>query len=469
MKVEGAAAAAFKDMVARDGASMPAREELAMAALTPEEFALFADVGRVRRVYAGDVLFRRGELGTTMYVVVKGAIDLDFGDDLIVKRLGPAEFFGELGLLIGDHARSAEASVPVDGELLELHHEEFQRLVEREPGMVCYFLRRAIMRVVLNEQGLIRRLRRRNQDLEAALDNLRATAHQLQQTEVLIRTDELTGLANRRGMTRHLADRRRNGAMSGLGLLLVDCDSFKQINDDHGHLVGDRVLQVQVEAATVGQAREFIRPGEFFGLGEAVRGRAQGVECGLQVEVAAAQAADEALFVEHHAHDRAAQEVGEQARVAFDQGFEFLLAQFDQRAGAGDGGVGAARVVADQQAELAEELARAEALGDEVVAEVEVDRTLRDHVHRGAEVAAAEQLLARLDATLLSDLREQRVLLRGQRRGGFEHIDVSPAPLRRALAIHTSIPRRDRRPRIPSELAHSGGYGLRRPIRPPPP
>lgn len=243
MKVEGAAAAAFKDMVARDGASMPAREELAMAALTPEEFALFADVGRVRRVYAGDVLFRRGELGTTMYVVVKGAIDLDFGDDLIVKRLGPAEFFGELGLLIGDHARSAEASVPVDGELLELHHEEFQRLVEREPGMVCYFLRRAIMRVVLNEQGLIRRLRRRNQDLEAALDNLRATAHQLQQTEVLIRTDELTGLANRRGMTRHLADRRRNGAMSGLGLLLVDCDSFKQINDDHGHLVGDRVLQ----------------------------------------------------------------------------------------------------------------------------------------------------------------------------------------------------------------------------------
>lgn len=243
MKVEGAAATACRDAIAKEGGSLPTREALATAALTPDELALFAEVGRVRRVYAGEVLFRRGELGTAMYVVVRGAIDLDFGDDLIVKRLGPAEFFGELGLLVGDHARSAEASVPVDGEVLELHHEEFQRLVEREPGMICYFLRRAIMRVVINEQGLVRRLRRRNRELEAALDHLRATAHQLQQTEVLIRTDELTGLANRRGLTRHLAERRHNGAMSGLGLLLVACDGFKQIRDDHGHGAGDRVLQ----------------------------------------------------------------------------------------------------------------------------------------------------------------------------------------------------------------------------------
>ena len=212
----------------------PGEYDLAGFCVAAVEKSRLLDGAKVR---AGDVLFRRGELGTTMYVVVKGAIDLDFGDDLIVKRLGPAEFFGELGLLIGDHARSAEASVPVDGELLELHHEEFQRLVEREPGMVCYFLRRAIMRVVLNEQGLIRRLRRRNQDLEAALDNLRATAHQLQQTEVLIRTDDLTGLANRRQFDQSLRDAweqaRRSG--QGIALLMVDIDCFKAFNDRFGH------------------------------------------------------------------------------------------------------------------------------------------------------------------------------------------------------------------------------------------
>ena len=48
--------------------------------------------------------------------------------------------------------------------------------------------------MVLNEQSLIRRLRRRNEDLQTALDTLRATTHQLNQTEELIRTDELTGL-----------------------------------------------------------------------------------------------------------------------------------------------------------------------------------------------------------------------------------------------------------------------------------
>ncbi|MGH8085960.1 MAG: diguanylate cyclase domain-containing protein [Lysobacter sp.] len=214
-----------------------------MAELSSDEYALFASVARMRRVYAGETLFRRGDLGTTMYVIANGLVELDFGEDLLSKCLGPREFFGELGLLIGDHARSADASAVTDGELLELRHEEFQRLVERSSELISHFLRRAIMRVVLNEQGLIRRLRRRNQDLQAALDSLRATTHQLSQTEALIRSDELTGLHNRRGLVQHLQERQRNHATTGLGLLLVDCDRFKHVNDEHGHLVGDRVLQ----------------------------------------------------------------------------------------------------------------------------------------------------------------------------------------------------------------------------------
>ena len=213
------------------------------SALTAAEYGLFAQVARPRRVEAGQRLFHRGDLGTAMYVVAHGAIELDFGDDLVVKRLESREFFGELGLLIGDHARSAGAVVAEDGVLLELGRGEFDALAARDPQLLSQFLRRAIMRVVFNEQALIARLRRRNQELETALDTLRATAHRLNQTEVLTRTDELTGLFNRRGFAVHVDQRRRNSSLGGLSLMLIDCDQFKDVNDAHGHLAGDRVLQ----------------------------------------------------------------------------------------------------------------------------------------------------------------------------------------------------------------------------------
>ncbi len=233
------------DMSAEVAGPLPAptQGDTGAAALTAVEYALFAQVGRLRAMEPGERLFRRGDLGTTMYVIAQGEVELDFGDDLVTKRLGQHEFFGELGLLIGDHARSADATAVGHGLLLELRKDEFEPLAQRDPALLAHFLRRAIMRVVLNEHTLIGRLRRRNLDLQTALDTLRATTHRLNQTEALTRTDELTGLANRRGFQLALEERRHNAALGHRGLLLVDCDNFKAINDAHGHLVGDRVLQ----------------------------------------------------------------------------------------------------------------------------------------------------------------------------------------------------------------------------------
>ncbi len=235
----GDGVAAIKQTVAGE----PGMDDPVSSALSVAEYALFAQVAHPRRVEAGQRLFHRGDLGTAMFVVAHGAVELDFGDDLVRKRLGPREFFGELGLLIGDHARSADAVVSQDGVLLELARGEFDALAARDPQLLSHFLRRAIMRVVFNEQALTARLRRRNQELQTALDTLRATAHRLNQTEVLTRTDELTGLCNRRGFAMHVDQRRRNSSLGGLSLMLIDCDQFKSVNDAHGHLAGDRVLQ----------------------------------------------------------------------------------------------------------------------------------------------------------------------------------------------------------------------------------
>jgi diguanylate cyclase len=213
------------------------------AILTEEEFDLFRGAARLRRVEPGEVLFRRGDLGSTMYVIAEGEVDLEFGEDMISKRLGPREFFGELGLLLGDHARSADAITASPGVMLELRAPEFDQIAERDPLRMASFLRRAILRVVRNEQSLIRRLRRRNLELQTAIDTLRATNARLDQTELLTRTDELTGLANRRGFSLHLQQRRRHDVHGARGMVVFDCDGMKAFNDQHGHPVGDRVLQ----------------------------------------------------------------------------------------------------------------------------------------------------------------------------------------------------------------------------------
>ncbi len=80
------------------------------------------------------------------------------------------------------------------------------------------------------------------------------------------------------------------------------------------------------EAAAVVQAGELVGADQLLGLVELVRGGAQAVQRGLQVLVAAAQAADQALLVGDHAHDGAAQEVRDQPRVALDQTLEFARA-----------------------------------------------------------------------------------------------------------------------------------------------
>ncbi len=58
-------------------------------------------------------------------------------------------------------------------------------------------------------------------------------------------SDPLTGLANRgtldRGIEEHLAHFLTEGRP--LGLLFMDLDHFKQVNDTHGHTAGDKVLQ----------------------------------------------------------------------------------------------------------------------------------------------------------------------------------------------------------------------------------
>lgn len=59
----------------------------------------------------------------------------------------------------------------------------------------------------------------------------------------LSQRDPLTGLLNRAGFETHLERRLKDGDGPSLGLLYVDLDGFKSVNDRHGHAAGDQVLK----------------------------------------------------------------------------------------------------------------------------------------------------------------------------------------------------------------------------------
>ena len=84
--------------------------------------------------------------------------------------------------------------------------------------------------------------------LEEADAKLRDAAKRLRaanaRLEALATTDVLTGVLNRRGLEAAISVEVERAKRSGVDLfaLLVDCDDFKSVNDDHGYASGDQAL-----------------------------------------------------------------------------------------------------------------------------------------------------------------------------------------------------------------------------------
>jgi two-component system, cell cycle response regulator len=78
--------------------------------------------------------------------------------------------------------------------------------------------------------------------------------------------DQLTSLLNRREFDRIIAEERERALRFGhdLGLVMVDIDHFKSINDTHGHPAGDAVLR-EVARRLVDQVRTVDRVARFGG------------------------------------------------------------------------------------------------------------------------------------------------------------------------------------------------------------
>ncbi len=78
-----------------------------------------------------------------------------------------------------------------------------------------------------------------NETMQEQVEKLSSLSSKLEQAESEARNDPLTGLPNRRALAEYLNDLGQNNFC----FVVIDIDHFKNINDTHGHDVGDEILQ----------------------------------------------------------------------------------------------------------------------------------------------------------------------------------------------------------------------------------
>jgi diguanylate cyclase (GGDEF)-like protein len=86
------------------------------------------------------------------------------------------------------------------------------------------------------------------QPLESVADicaNAIQNAHYVERVKQLAYLDGLTGIFNRRFFELRMAEEieRARRYDSGMGVIMIDIDQFKRLNDEFGHLLGDEVLR----------------------------------------------------------------------------------------------------------------------------------------------------------------------------------------------------------------------------------
>jgi CRP-like cAMP-binding protein len=102
------------------------------ADLTPPELAIIDALLHRRDYLKGEVVFDEGEVGQTIYFLLHGEVTIcrqGDPDDGRLTRLGPGEFFGELGLL-DNSVRTAQALAATDCRLLVLFRDDFSGLMD---------------------------------------------------------------------------------------------------------------------------------------------------------------------------------------------------------------------------------------------------------------------------------------------------------------------------------------------------
>jgi len=100
---------------------------------------LFEHTSEQRNYKQGEVIFREGDAGDIMYVLLAGEVDIEI-KGRIVYTARPGDFFGEMALL-GSRQRSASAVASTACRLASVSERRFLFMVEQTPYFSLHVMR----------------------------------------------------------------------------------------------------------------------------------------------------------------------------------------------------------------------------------------------------------------------------------------------------------------------------------------
>ena len=104
--------------------------------LSDKDLALINDLAIDKHVTKGNVVLTEGEVGDSLYAIISGRVKVFIGDEdgreIILKILGPGDFFGEMSM-IDKQPRSASVSTLENSTFKVLSHTAFETAVEKAP------------------------------------------------------------------------------------------------------------------------------------------------------------------------------------------------------------------------------------------------------------------------------------------------------------------------------------------------
>lgn len=119
-------------------------------ALDDEASAALEAVMSTRAVERGHTVFREGDTGDRLFVVLDGKVKISRaaadGRENLLAVLGPGEMFGELSLF-DPGPRTATATTITDSRLASLDHDDLRPLLLERPGVAVHLLRALALRL----------------------------------------------------------------------------------------------------------------------------------------------------------------------------------------------------------------------------------------------------------------------------------------------------------------------------------